>query len=152
MHTTGTYISTKGIRYHIHVGWREAERSSQKIWEVKAEIFNIAMALQKEGNFFCTTAARLAGTGGSSGGGKGWCSNSSAGRAWGQSKEVMSFQQKTLLELSYWARMIILTERLQRAVLVKLSNPGLQLWKNKSQEARPFPTNWTQTDCSCWNT
>lgn len=63
--------------------------------------------------------------------------------------EVVSFQQKTRLELSYWARMIVLTERLQHAVLAKLSNSGLQLWKNKSQEAKPFPTNWTQTDCSC---
>lgn len=62
MHTTGTHISTKGIRYYVLVGWREVERSSQKISEVKAELFNLVMALQKEG-FFAQLQQGLQGQG-----------------------------------------------------------------------------------------
>lgn len=110
---------------------------------------------KRGGKFFCTTTSRPAGTGtcrGSGGGGKGCCSNGIAGRAWGQSKEGMSFLQKTLPELSYWARTIILTEKVQRTGSVNLSDPRLGLWKNKPQEARLLLTNWTQIEFSCWNT
>jgi len=61
----------------------------------------------------------------------------------------MSFLQKPLLELSYWAGTILLTERAQRTGLANLSDPGLGLWKNKSREARPLLSNWTQIEFSC---
>lgn len=60
-------------------------RGSSQVRKFGEQISDVELALQEKGReCFCTTPARLAGTGarrGSGGGGKGCCSNGTAGRA-----------------------------------------------------------------------
>lgn len=59
--------------YCICVRWRKGERLSQEIWEAKAGISDIEIALQKEEReFFCTTMARPAKIGTCRGSGGEW--------------------------------------------------------------------------------